>query len=364
MDRAVGELLDLLRSDGALGDTLVVVVGDHGEGRGDHGEEEHGVLVYDTTVHVPFLMRYPDGYRAGERSGEIVSIADVFPTIVEALALGPPGDVDGVSLWRRGVSADRGVYFESYMGYLSFGWSPLAGWRDREGKYLHSSDPQFFAVREDPQEMRNLVQQDGIDLERYRRGIAAVADAPALEPSATPSIGEDMLRDLRALGYAALGGAPPEVPHPLAPSDRPSPAKMILQYTFLLRATGLIDAGRTDEAIKILERAAKTSPENYFALEQLCAALVREKRMKDALPYLERLTRDGPARSVNFQNLAASLGSLGRNEEAIDALERAIALDPKNADAIEGLIKMLLRVGRSGETEPLRDRLRALKRRP
>ncbi|MCB9914602.1 MAG: sulfatase [Planctomycetes bacterium] len=144
VDDAVGALLARLRAEGLLEHTLVAVVGDHGESLGRHGEPTHSLLAYDATIRVPLLLRYPDGYRAGERSAEFVSVADVAPTLLEALDLAPGGALDGRSLYRRAVPPGRGVYFESSYGWLNYGWSPLSGWASAEGTYLHSSAPELF----------------------------------------------------------------------------------------------------------------------------------------------------------------------------------------------------------------------------
>ena len=122
---------------------------DHGESLGEHGEPTHGALCYDATLHVPLIVRFLRRARRRGHRGDRRPCADVFPTLVDALGLAPgaAGDADGLdgSTCSARVPDDRGVYFESYSGFLNYGWSPLAGWTDRAGKYLHSSRPELYA---------------------------------------------------------------------------------------------------------------------------------------------------------------------------------------------------------------------------
>ena len=92
MDRAVGRLLRDNLS------TLVVVTSDHGEALGDHGEQEHGLFVYDAVLHVPLVIRLPDRRGAGTRVDTRVRLADVAPTLIEAAGLKLPAAMQGESL--------------------------------------------------------------------------------------------------------------------------------------------------------------------------------------------------------------------------------------------------------------------------
>ncbi|MCZ6599113.1 MAG: sulfatase, partial [Planctomycetota bacterium] len=210
MDHHIGRILAALDEEGLLDETIVVVVADHGEARGDHGESTHGVLAYDSTIRVPLIVRHPDGWRAGERSDEIVSVVDVFPTLVEALELGGPGDVDGVSLHRRRAPPDRGVYYESYYGFFSYGWSPLAGWADARGRYLHSSAPEYYALTDEEERVDLIAEQD--ELERYRRAIDSIAGRSRLTRDANDTAAAHVLAQLQRLGYTGAAAGADGIP--------------------------------------------------------------------------------------------------------------------------------------------------------
>jgi arylsulfatase A-like enzyme len=78
--------------------TVIVVIGDHGEGLGDHGELTHGLFVYQSVLRVPFIIRVPEMAPAGQRIRTAVSSADLTPTVLDLLGVDPPGELDGRSL--------------------------------------------------------------------------------------------------------------------------------------------------------------------------------------------------------------------------------------------------------------------------
>ncbi len=327
-DREIGRLMDTLAATGRLDDTTVLVVADHGEAFGEHLEISHGSYCYQTTMQVPFLVRYPDGYGAGEVREDVVSVVDVHPTLAEAMGLLPAPDIDGLSLLRRRSPAGRGVYFESYNGYMSYGWSPLAGWLDGQGKYLHSSRPQFFDLDEDPEESRDRIGEE--DVERYRSALARVFELDVLPDDAEATIDEELRRKIQDLGYAAMGDIEESLPHPLDPSDRPSPAERAEEQAETLRAIHLIDIKLLDQAIPIFESVLAGNPDNLFALDKYAYCLVQRERFEEALPHLERLTREGPGWAGSYFNLGLALDAVGRTEEALAPLSRALELDPAN----------------------------------
>jgi len=328
VDRAVGELVELLRARELLDSTLVIALGDHGEGLGDHDEEAHAMLVYDTTIRVPLLVRHPDGHRAGERSREIVSVVDVFPTVVDALALGRSGDVDGQSLFRRRAPADRGVYFESYYGFLQYGWSPLSGWVDTSGKYVHSSEPQLFDVDADPGERVHLLDA-GHDASRHQAAIDRLAAKPRL--SADDEIDGALLEDLQGLGYVTGGRALSELPHPLEPTDRPAPQH---RHAVVREAFRAVDEwqrqGNFERARARLQELVDENPRNLLARERLSLLYVALERWSEAFEAARDLLAAGFETASTHNTLGLAQWRLGRLDEARVHLERALELDPRN----------------------------------
>jgi arylsulfatase A-like enzyme len=331
MDRELGRLFDALRADGTLDGTTVLVIGDHGEALGEHGEATHGSYCFESTLRVPLLLRHPDGKDAGAQSLDVASVADVAPTLADALGLPADPNADGRSQLRP-VPPDRGVYFESYKGWLSFGGSPQAGWLDAEGKYVHSSEPQLFDPRADPGEERDLAAERAGALPRYRKKIAEVAARPAL-PAATPETLDDaLLADIRKLGYAGLGAVELEIPHPLADTGLPSPQAIAPLHAETLRAMALFLEKRYDEAGAILERVLREQPESYLAIERYAICLMHQGRHAEAIPWLERMLAARPWFASAWYNLGRCLAHEGRREDAIRALEEAVRREPEEPE--------------------------------
>lgn len=112
-DAAVGGLVAELKRLGVYERALVVLTSDHGEGLGDHGEDGHGILLYREALHVPLIVKLPQGRRAGERVEARVGLADVLPTLASLLELPTPADLPGRPLL-SGAPAPRPLYAETY----------------------------------------------------------------------------------------------------------------------------------------------------------------------------------------------------------------------------------------------------------
>jgi tetratricopeptide (TPR) repeat protein len=355
-DHELGRLFTALRAGGHLGDTAVVVVADHGEDLMDHGEPNHASFCYDSVLRVPFLVRYPDGHGAGAMRPDVTSIVDVGPTLCEALALAPLEDSDGISLWRREAPAGRGVYFESYHGYLNYGWAPLTGWADAAGKYIHSPEPELYVPSEDRMERRNQLPAAEDRAVAYRRAIAAVAARPTLprEDDARTTSGE-MLAALEQLGYTTAAPRAVDLPGLLEPSDRPAPATRTKELIFYLQAQQLAEERRIDEAVDLLEKILAENPRHLGALDKLGMCHVIAQRWGPAIHTLERrlAVAEGPPSA--YTNLALAYEQAGQLEQALRHLRRSTELDPANRTTRDNLARVLTKLGHDEEARQVRE---------
>lgn len=345
MDAALGELFDTLRREALWDTTVVAVVADHGEGLGEHAEATHGGFCYDTTLRVPLLLRDPARLRAGERSQDIVSVVDLFPTLLEAVGLEPEAGIDGRSLYGARSREDQGVYFESYYGYLHYGWSPLSGWVDGSAKYVHSSSPELYRTSRDAGEHTNLLDREPETAARHRAAIARIASLPALEPDGGRV--DDGLRDsLASLGYASGGRSASALPGPLETEGLPSPRERAGELEELERAKRLLAGGETAPAVALLSEIVAQNPLNAEALKHLSTALFDEGRFADAAVHLRRLVDLGDDRAETHERLAISLLRSGDPQGALEHFERAHELEPQSREAVENLIILLDTIGR------------------
>jgi arylsulfatase A-like enzyme len=355
-DHELGRLLDDLRARGLYEHTFVLALADHGEAFGEHGEIGHGTFCYEATLRIPLIARWPagtGGRAPGTRSRELVSAADVAPTLVEALGLAPLADVDGASFFSRALPAERGVYFESFYAYLACGWSPLAGWMDERGKYIHSSEPELYDWRADPLESRDVVEERPAESERYRAEIARLAEATALDVQEIG--GEEALEGIQKLGYAGTEHTG-DLPHPLEPNTLLSPRSQASFFAKQARAQELAGAGRFAEAAAIYEEVLRTTPSNYFAVEELATNYLELDRVAEAIPLLQRLTQEGPQRAKHYLKLGMALVAAKRFEEALEPFQRAVELSGGRPRYLDALRDALTRLGREAEMEAIERR--------
>ena len=345
MDHEVGRLLDALEREVGFDQIFFGVVADHGESLYRHGEPTHTALIYEDTMHVPFLLRFPGGQRAGQRSEEIVSVVDVFPTFLEQLGLDSPAGIDGLSLAGSTIPPDRGVYMESYTGALNFGWSPLVGWVDDEGKYLHSSKPELYDLKTDPKEEKNLYGVGPLDPAPYVDAIARLSALPRLSSGGPLNLSTERMRELRSLGYAAAGDPTGEIPDPLDPSDLPAPGERIEAFSLFTSALTLAYSGeRQEEALKVMEDIIRENPNNLYAKETLGGVLIEARRFNEAQVLFEELLTRGGERFVPRASLGWLHARAGRLKEAETNYERALELRPEESALAAQLAKVQKRM--------------------
>jgi arylsulfatase A-like enzyme/Flp pilus assembly protein TadD len=324
-DAALGALLDELRSRGLYDDAVVALVSDHGEGLGDHGEAEHGVLLYREALQVPLLLKLPGGDRAGSRVAEPAQLVDLFPTLlglagVDAAAAAK-APLPGRSLLAAAGGEPRDVYAETYYPRLHYGWSELTSLVRGRFHYIHGPDPELYDLTADPQERRTVLRQE-------RRTYADMRDALAeltAELVAPGAVDAETRQRMAALGYA--GGSVAVAPgEPL-----PDPKKSLPVLGQLGRARELVAADRPAEAVPLLQALLASSPRLEEGWEQLAGALLEVGRFDESLAAWQKaLELSGGASHV-----AVSAGSvlllLGRPDEARAHAELGLAGSPAGA---------------------------------
>ena len=206
-DFGVSMVLDALPPE-RRAETVIVATGDHGESLGEHGESEHGILLYDATLHVPLIMRGP-GVPSGVTIRQQVRHVDVLPTIVELLGVKAPSPLDGVSLvpllTRSGlVQVESPVsYAESRFGELHFGWSPIHSVRDGTWKYIDAPVPEMYRLTQDPRERENQHDARAGTSTGLARALGELVVHSQSAPQPRASAEADAAERLRSLGYVS-----------------------------------------------------------------------------------------------------------------------------------------------------------------
>ncbi len=273
-DEQLGSFLEALRESGDYERTLVVFTADHGEGLMDHGEPTHSLLLFDTTLRVPLIVRVP-GVEGGRRVETLSSSVDVLPTVLELLDLPPAPEVHGRALLRRDgttIEGERAVYMESFAGRLQHGWGELRALRTSELKLIHGPRPRLYRVAEDPAEVYDLASAEpetmaGLTGE-IRRLVAGWASSRARGSTAEASAATR--RMLQSLGYAAGTVHDERVSDDLdAVAGLDDPHAWRYLFDLYGVASENLRSGLYFEGIRQLEEIVAVDPDNTLALTGL-----------------------------------------------------------------------------------------------
>jgi len=422
-DAVMEKLFSALRERGLYDRSTIVLLSDHGEGLGDHGEDEHGILLYRESLQVPLLVKLPGQRLAGATVSTPVELTDVAPTLYQVAGVDAPEGLPGTSLLRFAGSepvpaelAHRPLYSETFHANLRFGWSGLRSVIEDGHHYIEGVDRELYDLAEDPAERHNLVRED-------RRTYATLRDALATFPTELQQPFEESTETrqaLAALGYLGSSAASHEGP-PVDPKTRigdlrvlqrgisqvmdqdPAAVDTLRHAVELLPGTidgwqflglALQKTGHPAEALEAYQKAFELShgaphlakPMAYLALQlqrwddaiayvslaidndpdNLDLKLVQTRAMlfagklNEALETVETVVAAEPDNAEAHYLLGGVYMGRKQLEPAENELRRALALDPQHRGALSDLAVLLMSQGRRDEARPLIERLQTM----
>jgi arylsulfatase A-like enzyme/Tfp pilus assembly protein PilF len=307
-DAIVGDLLEHLRRSGVYDRALIIITSDHGEGLGDHGEEQHSVLLYREALQVPLLIKFPGSRRAGEAVAEPVQLADLAPTILDVADVEAPDAFDGVSLAKGSVPADRPIYGESLFPLIHLGWSELRSLIRGRHHFIEGPKPELYDIVADPAERNNLIEGQRRIAASLRAALQSF-DKGQMAPS---SVDPETARKLAALGYLgapAAGGAQ---------RTRLNPVDHIGLLNDIRAAFEMAATGRESEAIRSMRSLLERSPDAIDLRLRLAELLASEMRNDEAVREYEEALRRSP---VPLPDVSLQAGALCLRMQRIDEAE-------------------------------------------
>jgi tetratricopeptide (TPR) repeat protein len=325
---------------------MIVVVGDHGEGLGEHHENTHGIFLYDSTTHVPLIVKLPNEREAGRTVDAQVRTTDIMPTILDLLGIAAPARLDGDSLepLLAGIEpAPRTVFGETDYP-LQFRWAPLRSVRKEGFKLIEAPKPELYDLHGDPGELRNQYEPWDQTVQKLRRVLAElISKAPAAGKTSPGAVSATTLDELHALGYLGSADARSATDVP-EPSLLPDPKDKIEEQNLLHAAMMASEDGEPDKARVALQKVLQLDPGSAIALRQLGRLEMASGNYAKAAGYLRGAQDVPPNDPTDAFDYARALELSGDPLGARDVLEASLKFDPHQFAARLSLGRVYLRL--------------------
>jgi arylsulfatase A-like enzyme/tetratricopeptide (TPR) repeat protein len=337
MDEQIGRCVSWLEKNGLGKNTIMILIGDHGEGLGSHGEQTHGYFIYEYAAHVPFLVVAPFEDLEGKRVSSQVRAVDVFPTIMELAKIKSPTKVHGKSLlpmmFQTKKREESYAYGESMAPNIQFGWSPLRYLRTAHYKYIDAPRAELYDLTQDADEQTNIYQESS-DVARKMKAdldrLVAETSKGAPVPQAA-NLDKETVERLAALGYI---GAPVSAKNASgAAGPLADPKDKLALYSAVTFAGELVMKDQYAEAAARLEAALRGEPTIPQALLLLSTCYVELGRRGEAKTQLELVLKEDPESTQALISMANILVEENKGEDAIALCMQTLAVDERNNQA-------------------------------
>ncbi len=362
-DKYIGMILDRLEEENVAEDTLIVIVGDHGEAFGEHEEfASHMIFCYEANLRVPLIFHNKKLINRSKVITERVDTIDIMPTILDLTGIRKGGDIQGESLDYALRSNKKGqdhlVYIESMYGKEELNWAPLSGIIDGDYKYISLPKPELYNIKKDPLEKDNLYRKKGPLMREMDDKLKRTILKYSGKGDSKRDLGKEDLEHLRSLGYiSSFGekgtkvvdpkdgiilnvklkvisskikeGALEEIEKELLEIKRTEIGKEnFLVYDFLYRV--YMKKKQIRNVMSILTEAIENLPNSTSFRLNYITRLSELKRYNDVILNCNELIKGDPLFTRAFIILGETYGILGENEKAYENYKKALELEPEN----------------------------------
>ncbi len=350
-DEQVGRLLDWIEQQGLSSRTLIVVMGDHGESLGEHGEMTHGVFLYESTLHVPFIIAGPE-VPAGKVIDDQVRSIDLMPSLLDFLNLPVGSEAQGVSLWPliqhgRRVRSNY-AYCETLYPRTYMAWSELRAMRTDTWKLIVAPKPELYSLEHDPGEKQNLIARYPADADQLQKKIWEVVGEQAKQEKVTAiPVDPETRQELQSLGYVSAG-TPREIQLGTA---APDPKDRVEVLKILERGEQLMNDKAYAHAAQMMEQALKRDPTNPQGLLLLAVSFEKMKNFERAVQVYQHAIEMKHGTDQIYSRLGKAYLRLHRLDKAVEAMARASDLNPTDLDNLRNLGIAYLQLQRVDDAE-------------
>lgn len=347
VDQQLGRLMAALEDAGELEATTIVIVGDHGECLGDHGERAHGMTLYESVLRVPLIVVSPGQATGGLRVKDPVSLVDLCPTLLDCLVEKSLPDISGRSLrpaLRGEILSPKDCYAETDEPYQAARWSPLRALITSEFKYVRSTQSELYKLKSDREELNNLAAADLKITQEMEEQLNQFEQGMRQRVAQNVLLTERERTALTSLGYAA-------------PGQDSGTGQMVLRdvkemlpyYNMLNDAAEMMDAGRYDLAEPVLRGVIAADDDFFLAHGDLGRCLLRLEKTEEAIVHLRRSVELDPGADRVRAMLGAALLMSSNYAEAVAELETTIRLNSELYESRYNLGLALEKLGRTDE---------------
>jgi choline-sulfatase len=324
VDGILGRFRQFLIREGWWDRSLVIVLSDHGEGLGDHGEDSHGYFIYESTIHVPLIVHFPaNAPTHPSLIDEPAGLIDVAPTVLDFLHLPAAPSFDGRSLLG---SDPHTVVSESVHAHDGFGWAPLRSVRMGRYKYIQAPKPELYDLAKDPRELNNIAAANPSQAAALRARLTELLSRYAPEhPAAPADVSPQTAAALRSLGYIAPG------PAVSLGSHEPDPKDKLPEFRLYEQSEALIGEGHLQRAVEILRGIVERDPLNTLARRDLGACYLELHAWARARSCFQNVLQRAPDDYLSRYELGMAEERLGMMKEARADLEAACRIAPEAA---------------------------------
>jgi choline-sulfatase len=344
-DAIVGELIRSLKASGLYDRAIIIFTSDHGEGLWDHGEDQHGILLYREALWVPLLVKLPGSHQADSISRP-TPLAHLFGTVLRLVGIDLPSrpaswfDADA-----GGETEARPIYSETLYPRIHLGWSELRSLIDGRYHYIEAPSPELYDLERDPGETKNLITIERRAAARLRREMQAYPETATTISEIDP----EEARKLAALGYVGT-------PRERGPGPLPNPRDEVKNLARIKAAFRFADERRLDEAAAALRSLLQENPKLLDVGSKLGEVLVESGRYEEAIEvyrsaitHAERFSPD-LALALGFAHLKhGDIGDTGDTAAAATHARLALKTHPREANEL--LARVALEEGRFDAAE-------------
>lgn len=355
-DAAIGKLVTFLRAQSLYDNSLIVVASSQGESLGAHGEDGHGIFLYDETIHVPLLLKLPNNRMAGKQTKNRARLLDIAPTVLAEAGIAIPSQMQGQSLIRIAQAtsqSEQPAYSRNDFSQRGFGCSVLESWRAGKYVYIRAPKPELYDLSSDPGATHNLAQKAKATLETMASQLQSFDSH--LGKDAAKSAGSGLtsseMQKLASLGYVGLQKGGSRVNAAVEGSD-PKDAIGAMRKT--LGAILDLEDGKPEKAIPALRQVIAMQPTIYLAQYGMGAALMQQQQYAEAIAYLHKAIELQPDSAWAHYGMGVSLMKTGDFKTSAVHLEIASGRLPGSSVVHSALAEVYEDLGR--EPDAARER--------